>query len=572
VRVVRQGASHPLPEPVLLHLEDGAERAADGALPPDLPLGYHELRPLRGGRVGDDVTTLIVSPGVCAAPPGRAWGWAAQLYAARSTASWGVGDLADLYVLGSWSRGLGAGAVLLNPLNAAVAGPRDDPSPYRPSSRQFLDPLYLRIEDLPGALALRDDLERLSRAGRALNASRTIDRDAVLRLKLDALERLWELGAGAEDDDGFAAFRMTQGDALRAWAVHAVLAEQYGSDWRTWPADLRHPANPAVAAAGAAAGDRVRFHSWVQWLLDEQLRRAGAAAPLVMDLPVGVAPHGFDAWRWQDQLAVDASFGAPPDLLGPAGQDWEMPPFIPWKLRQAAYRPFVETLRATLRHAAGLRLDHVLGLFRLFWVPPAGSPTDGTYVRYPTRELLDVLALESHRAGAFIAGEDLGTVAEGVRAQLLDRRMLRYQVLLFEEGPPDAWSELALASVTTHDLPTVAGVMTGSDARMQREIGLEPDAEWAQRVRRRLARQAGIDLDASSAEASVAIHRVLASSRSVLAVAQLEDALAVEERPNVPGTTPDVRANWSLALPRPLDDLMEDPLVAAVADALREGR
>ncbi len=289
------------------------------------------------------------------------------------------------------------------------------------------------------------------------------------------------------------------------------------------------------------------------------------------DLAVGFDPGGADAWVWQDLVALDARIGAPPDEFNRAGQDWGLPPFIPWRLRAARYEPFVETLRAVLRGAGGLRVDHVMGLFRLFWVPPGAGPADGAYVRYPAGDLLDLLALESARAGAVVVGEDLGTVEPGVRTELAERAVLSMKLLWFEDDPPEAWPERSLALVTTHDLPTIAGVWTGSDLGDQRTAGVPAVEEGMADLHRRLERRSGASDDAPVADVVVAAHRALAAAPSALVAATLEDALGVPERPNMPGTV-DTWPNWSLALPVPLEEVEADPTVAAVADVLAPGR
>ena len=252
--------------------------------------------------------------------------------------------------------------------------------------------MYLRIEEIPGAAALGADLERLAATGHALNQERVINRDAIFRLKVAALEQLWQ---GFGGDPAFEQYCKAQGDALSQFATFCTLAEHYGQGWRHWPAAYRHPDAPAVERFAAAHRDRVRFHQWVQWLLDDQLARVAAALPVMHDLPIGVDPNGADAWVWQDLLATDVTVGAPPDEYNTLGQNWGLPPFVPHKLRAAAYQPFRHTIQATLRHAAGLRIDHVMGLFRLFWIPREAEPSTGAYVRYPADELLAILALES---------------------------------------------------------------------------------------------------------------------------------------------------------------------------------
>lgn len=548
VLVVRAGEPEAVEGPVEVVTEDGATLRADGALPEGLRPGYHTLRRLRD----DHESRLIVSPGVCHLPPDlRTWGWAAQLYAVRSRASWGLGDLTDLRDLARWSAGLGAGVLLLNPLDAPLPLVPQEASPYYPSSRRFRNPLYIRIEEVPGAERLGERLAPFAQAGRALNGSRRIERDEVYSLKLEALEELYRAFAGSPDFDDYLA---REGQDLEDYATFCALLEAHGGPWRTWPAELRHPGSSAVTRFREASGRRVRFHQWLQWLLDRQLACAGAEIGLVHDLPIGAQGDGADAWAWQDAFAPGVSVGAPPDPFNPAGQDWAVPPFDPWRLRAAAYEPFIQTVRAALRHGAGLRIDHVMGLFRLFWIPAGRGPTDGVYVSYPSGDLLDILSLESQRARTFVIGEDLGTVETAVREELARRRILSYRLLWFEEEPPARYPADSVAALTTHDLPTLAGIWEGSD----------PDES----VRERLRRHAGVSDGQPTADVVEAAYRALAASPSRLLAATLEDVLGVAERPNRPGTTAEW-PNWSLALPVPLEELREDPRPSRLAAMLR---
>jgi 4-alpha-glucanotransferase len=288
----------------------------------------------------------------------------------------------------------------------------------------------------------------------------------------------------------------------------------------------------------------------------------------IADMPVGVDPGGFDAWDWQAQLAMGASVGAPPDRFNTAGQDWGLPPFIPSRLRAAAYRPFIETINAQLRHAGGLRIDHVLGLFRLWWIPSGQDPARGAYVRSHTDELLEIVALESARAGAVVIGEDLGTVPPGVRRELRRRRLLSTRLALFERVPPSRYPAQSFAGVTTHDLPTIAGAWSGSDLEDQAASGLSPDRAALETLRSRLARAAGVATDAPLDNVAVRLHERLAEAPPDLIAATLEDALRVEQRPNIPGTVAPARDNWSLALPVPIEELVADERVRATVEAL----
>jgi 4-alpha-glucanotransferase len=563
VRVVRQGQEHSFePGPWRLETEDGATVRLTGSLPPDLPLGYHRLEHEEDGRR----RLLVVSPGRCHLSEDlRTWGWAAQLYATRSRESWGMGDLADLRRLARWASAQGAGMTLLNPLHATIPGTQQ-PSPYYPSSRCFRNPIYLRVEEVPGA-ADEAGVAELAAEGRALSAERLIDRDRVWKLKSAALERLWERFRGSGGDPTFEQFKATQGDALTGFAVHCALSEHLAGVWPQWPDEYRRPDSPAVARFAVERTDRVEFHQWLQWLMERQLASAGEGIDLMQDLAIGVDPAGADAWLWQDCMALSVRVGAPPDEFNTRGQDWGLPPFDPWRLRRLGYEPYIRTLRAGFRAAGGLRVDHIMGLFRLFWIPEGAGPAGGTYVRYQNGELLDILALESHRAGAYVVGEDLGTVEDYMRAELAERRILSYRLLWFEPEPPPEFPVEALAAITTHDLPTVAGFWTGLDLAEQHELGLDPNEEGTAAIRERIRQWTGTSGDESPEDIVVATHRLLARAPSRIVTATLDDAAVVTERPNMPGTI-DERPNWSLALPVFLEDLEQSPTAADVAEAL----
>jgi 4-alpha-glucanotransferase len=565
VRVLDPGGSRDLPGGGDLVLEDGTARPLDGELPVDLPHGYHRLYPRSGGE-----TLLIVGPGRCFLPDDlRAWGFAAQVYATRSSESWGMGDLLDLARLGRFTKSLGGQVVMVNPITAVAPVLPIEPSPYYPSSRRFRNPLFLRIEAVPGWDGLTPATrERLTNAGRALNGERRIDRNAIWKLKMEALEAIYARFSG---EPGFDWYRAGEGQSLVDFATYCALAERLGKDWRTWPAGLRRPDGDAIARFRAENDRRVTFHLWLQWLLDRQLAAASREISVVHDLPIGLDVAGADAWCWQDLMARDVSVGAPPDEFNANGQDWGLTPFIPFRLRAARYAPIVETVRAMLRHAGGLRIDHVMGLFRLFWIPRALGAKKGTYVRFDADELMSIIALESERAKGFIVGEDLGTVEPGARERLAERRMLSYRLLYFEPGAPRDFPELALSSVTTHDLPTIAGLWTGADAEAQKKIGLDPNEASMAGLRARIQGVAKVEKDAPVDAVIEGTYRGLAEAPSRILLATVEDAAAVPERPNLPGTI-DQHPNWSIALPAPLEELERRELPVRIARALGRPR
>lgn len=455
--------------------------------------------------------------------------------------------------------------VLVNPLNAALPVLPQEASPYSPSTRRYRNPLYLCIEDVPGAERIETDRRRLASDAHVLNDERMIDRDRVFQLKMDALGKLWALfrrdenmgsGQGGVDrrENDFERFQRREGPSLDQFAVFNVLMEEHGADWRRWPHRYRRPDSGDVQRFAQEHADRVRFHKWLQWLLDRQLARAAESTALMQDLPVGFSPHGSDAWAWQDLVALDSSIGAPPDLFNKDGQNWGLPPFIPYKLRQAAYEPFIQTIRAAMRHTRGLRIDHVMSLFRLWWVPPGKSSKQGAYVRYQADDLLGIIALESRRAGAMVVGEDLGTVEEGVREKMAECNMLSYRLLWFEDTSPADYPEKALAAITTHDLPTLAGIWTGADNELQRRSGLDPDKAATEQLRQKMVRVGGVDPRADLETAAVRTFKQLGSAPSAIVMATMEAACLVSERPNMPGAE-GAYPNWSLALPLSLEEI-----------------
>jgi 4-alpha-glucanotransferase len=560
--VVRQGDPIAVGGRAELILEDGCRIAVEGTVTGPLPHGYHSIDRLDGR----PPARLVVGPRRCHQPESlRIWAWAVQLYALRSRSSWGIGDLADLRDLARWSKDLGAGMLLLNPLVAATPVLPQQPSPYYPTSRCYGNPLYLRIEEVPGARESGVDLDRIASAGRLMLADRRIDRDAIFRLKHDALARIWSRVREAPPSE-FEAYVREHGELLSKFATFCAIAESFGRDWREWPSELRRPDAPRVRRFVEERRDRVRHHSWLQWLLDGQLAAAAAELPLMQDLPIGVDPGGADAWVWQDALASGVSVGAPPDLHNSSGQNWGLPPFSPPKLRAAGYEPFVRTIRATLRRARGLRIDHVMGLFRLFWIPYGAGSRDGTYVRYPADDLLTIVALESERAAALVVGEDLGTVEDGVRETLRAAGILSYRLLWFESGSPEGFPVESVAAVTTHDLPTIAGVWTGSDLRDQAACGSPPSEELERVIRDRLRERLAVTDGAPVESVVEGVHRMLAEAPSAIRVATLDDALAAAERPNMPGENR--WPSWSIALPATLEELQARTLPRAIAAAL----
>ncbi len=563
--VAKTGERRRLARAASITLETGETINSEGSLPPDLPLGYHLLH-YEGA---EKPVRLVVAPATCYLPRDlETWGWAVQLYAARSSNSWGIGDFGDLERLAEWSaRKLGAGMMLVNPLSAATPITPQQASPYYPTSRSFFNPLWINIDwviDESGARV--PEIDDLSGKARKLNAKRLIDRDAVFELKMKALKLLWREFKGNES---FTAFCRERGDNLQHFATFCALAENHNAGWYSWPQQFRHPADPAVTRFAAEQKNRVDFHKWLQWLLDQQLSRSSKHLALMQDLPIGVDPNGADAWAWQDIFAKGMGVGAPPDEFNTQGQNWGLPPFVPHKLRAAGYEPFAQTIRAAFRNGGGLRIDHVMGLFRLYWIPEGVPAQHGAYVRYNADEMLSIVALESERAKAYVVGEDLGTVEKEAREKLSSYKVMSYRLLWFEKDDPETYPRDALAAITTHDLPTVAGLWTGSDLQKQHELDLNPNEESTAEIHSRLAKVTGLKDESPIEEVIAGAYQVLAKAPSRILTAALDDAAAVEERPNLPATMSDKNPNWSIALPKPIDELINGQLCSRIAAALR---
>ena len=437
-------------------------------------------------------------------PRRRAWGFTVQLYSVRSRESWGHGDLRDLADLAAWSGlELGADFVLVNPLHAAEPLAPVSPSPYLAMTRRYLSPLYLRIEDIPEYATLSAaDRARVDALGAPLRAASLtadlIDRDAVWTAKREALGIIRAAALSGARQAELDAFRARGSEALEDWAAWCAIAEVHGPDWRAWPAALADPRSAEAAAFRRERADRTGFHAWLQWLAAAQAaaaqraaREAGMEIGVIADLAVGAHPGGADAWARQDVIVTGVSVGAPPDEFNQRGQDWTLPPWHPGRLAAQAGRPLAELVAATTRHAGGLRIDHVMGLARLWWIPAGMEPGQGTYVRYDHELIGDVLVATAASGPALVIGEDLGTVEPWLRQFLADHRVLGTSMAWFERRAdgtprrPRGWRRGCLATVGTHDMPPAAAFLTGEQVTLRAELGLltepEPDARAAAR-------------------------------------------------------------------------------------------
>jgi 4-alpha-glucanotransferase len=545
----------------------------------------------------------VVEEQVVPGPEDRSWGFAVQLYSLRSRQSWGYGDLGDLADLAAWSASdLGAGFILINPLHAGEPLPPLSQSPYLPMSRRFTSPLYLRVEDIPEYAKLtagdRVRIDSLAAPLRARNAtSELLDRDEVWRAKRTALQIIYRQPMTAQRRAEFDAYRRREGRPLEDWSLWCALAEIHGPDWRAWPEPLRTVSSAEVAAERARLSGQALFHAWLQWLADSQLavaqdaaRVAGMGIGIIRDLAVGCHPGGADAWAWQDVMVSGVSVGAPPDEFNQRGQDWNQPPWHPLRLAGEEYEPLADLMHSALQHAGGLRVDHVMGLFRLWWVPAGMSPDQGTYVRYDHQAMVGVLAGQAIAAGALAIGEDLGTVDPWIREYLADRGVLGTAMLWFERDPdgaplpPGKWRRNCLAMVGTHDVPPIAAFVTGEQVELRSRLGLltrsyreeSDESDAVVRAWQEVLEAEGL-LPAggrpSPAEFTVACYAFLARTPALLIGVSLADAVGDRRPQNIPGTT-DEYPNWRVPLcdgegrAVSLDDLADSRTVRAVARAV----
>ncbi len=598
-----------------------AMRALRLSIHTPLPAGYHRLvLETEGTALGESL--LIAAPARCWHPPelqgeGRVWGPALQLYALRSQRNWGMGDFTDLAELTVAFGERGAGIVGLNPLHALFSHNPHHISPYSPNSRSQLHTLYIDVEavedfrehDAVQALVRSADFQnRLQR----LREAPQVDHAGVAAAKGEVLRRLYRhfrerhLDTASARGRAFRAFQAELGEPLRLFATFEALQAHFHAQdggiwgWPVWPQDYRDPRGEAVRRFQREQREAIEFHEYLQWQADLQLARVahrcrsrGLAVGLYLDLAVSVDRAGADTWGHAALYAAGATVGAPPDEINVQGQDWGLPPLHPQRLLADRLRFFIATLRANMRHAGALRIDHVMGLMRLYWIPAERGATQGAYVHYPLQELMAVVALESQRNRCMVIGEDLGTVADEMRAALAESEVLSYRLLYFERGEggafkaPREYPREALVAVSTHDLPTLAGWWTGHDLQVRKGLGLYPDervyeeqlvGRAQEKYRLLLALQhedllpPDVTLDLAHppplTQALVeAVHAYVARTPSRVLVVQLEDALGVLDQPNLPGTVNE-HPNWRQKLPLPLDALVADERVLSLTRVL----
>jgi 4-alpha-glucanotransferase len=596
-------------------------------LPAGLDLGYYglSLRVKSGGREETGRTRLIAAPPRAYTPAWleegrRTWGVNLPLYALRSRGNWGVGDFADLQAVIRWAGSLGAAFVGVNPLHAPGGGDAADPSPYSPSSRIFLNTIYLSLEAAPELADCREARELL--ASPEFQAAKTRLAEAALvpygevqRLKRRVLGLLYRTFCqvhGAPEappltarSREFAQFVAAGGEAVARFGRFGALTEHFQeADWRHWPEPYQDPESPAVAEFAQEHRRAVGLHQYGQWLAATQLdqvcreaRRQGLPFSLYEDLALGASPGGFDTWAHQALFARGPAMGAPADAFNPLGQNWGLPPLIPERLRNSGYQLFIDTLRANIPPGGLLRMDHVMGLFRLLWIPRGAEAARGAYVVYPAKELLAILALESVRRQTLIIGEDLGTVSPLIRRELGKAGVFSYRVFYFERDghhnvlPPEAYPARAMATVTTHDLPTLTGFWQGRDLALKQTLNLYPDAGLAEadaaaRVEDRRLLLAALkgrgllpdgeacqpDVDGSCPlELREAVLTYLAQSEAALLEVRLEEIFGVPEQQNLPGTHKE-HPNWRVKLPLTLEQMESSPEPARLVARLNLAR
>jgi len=574
----------------------------------NIPIGYHRLTLAPGGAE----SLLIVTPGRCWLPPAieqgkRLWGVAAQLYLLRTKSNWGIGDFTDLTQLARMTANRGAQAVGLNPLHALFVDDPERASPYSPASRLLLNVLNIDVMAVAEESGCTEALAQIHSAAfqRELAAARESDKVDYLRvagLKLPALRTIfgsWQRESESSQWREFEAFRQAADESFQRHclflALRAHFSEQSSSiaDWREWPAEFRTPDSAAVKEFSQEEHDKVTFQMWLQFLADRQLAAAARAADvmaigLYRDLAVGADPSGAETWSNQRAVITHAQVGAPPDIYNPAGQEWGLPPFHPLALKKEGYRSFIDLLRANMCHAGGLRIDHVMALQQLYWIPRGGTAAQGAYVRYPMEDLIGILALESHRNRCLVVGEDLGTVPPGFRERMARARILSYRVLFFEQAdgkfaPPDRYPELSLAVAGSHDLPTLSAWMAASDLALKEKLRLFPNEALSKsahldRIRDRRAllaafRERGLaaDPDMSMAQFADTAHAFLASTASAVTMIQLDDVTHEAAPVNVP-TTSTEHPNWRRRLSSTLEEIATEPAFLELTRRLNETR
>lgn len=511
----------------------------------------------------------------------RGWLLAVQLYAIRSKRNWGHGDFSDLAALVRLAANAGAAGIGLNPLHALRWDKPGHASPYAPNSRLFLNPLYIDVEAIPEFVA---ELSLVSEIAR-LRETELVDYEAVARLKFAALRHAYrnfrDLAVSERRED-LDAFRCERGNTLTRFAAFEVLRRKFQRAWWDWPQEWRKPDDGAIRALREVEAEEFGFHEFLQWVADRQLRacadlarQRGLPVGLYIDVAVGVDGGGADAWIEQGAFLNGLSIGAPPDIYNPEGQDWGLTSYSPNGLVAQNFEPLRALLQSAMRHAGAIRLDHVLGLMRLYLVPHGLGAKNGAYVRFPFERMLSIIADESRKAKCIVIGEDLGTVPEGFRNILSTWGLWSYLVMMFERDGngafrvPECYPERALATFNTHDLPTFIGWMSGHDLRLKRSIGVDPGESDKERELSRHELRTALSFDGKS---FIPVVEYLARTPSRMLSVGIEDVLGMQDQANIPGTVTQ-HPNWRRRLPVNVEDLSKDQRLAALAAVLaRAGR
>jgi len=570
---------------------------------PALPGGIHRIEAEYCGG-GEEITVIAApdcAPSVAdATGHNRLWGVTAALYGLRSERNLGLGDFTDLGAAAKAFATHRAAFLGINPVHALGAGDETTISPYSPTSRAFYNTAHIALDAVP-EFAVSDEVRRNldDSAGKfsALRSAELIDYHAIRSFHAGLLEQLFETfkcySENSEPRAEFEAFLMARGEPLRLFALYEAISERFGPDWRIWPAELLTPDAPGIRSFASEQKDRIQFHCWMQWLADAQLgaaqaraKAAGMSLGLYLDLAVGARPGGAEVWAQRDALAAGISLGAPPDAFSPDGQNWALAPFSPEGLRRARYAPFVEILRATMRHAGLIRIDHALSLSRSYWTPDTGE--QGGYVNYPLDAMLAVVAIEAQRAGTIVVGEDLGLVPADFRDRIAKAGLYGCAVIQFERDlhggfyDPRLYRQKSLACFGTHDTPTFNGFCFARDiecwARLHRKQPADAPAVRVERIYA-LARllesmdvQGGPDPTRAPLPTPVSsdlMHRALAGAGSALVAVQLDDVLGAYEQQNLPGTI-DEHPNWRRRATARVEQLKDDPRVVGLGQMMSE--
>jgi 4-alpha-glucanotransferase len=607
----------------VVHIEDIEFQEYLIDIPITLPLGYHTLSLV----IDDDELgsmRLIIAPSSCFKPETltqgqKVWGLSVQLYCLRSEHNWGVGDFSDLSFLVEMLAKQGAQFVGLNPIHALYPANANACSPYGPSSRRWLNFIYIDVTALDGyqqasTQSIVNDVS-FQYELQQVRASNLVDYETVTALKLQALESVFEyqnsqyLSKNTKLNKVFKAFVAEGGDSLQTLAVYDALQESLATQekpswgWPVFPKEFSDFHNPAVKTFTKKNAKRVKFFLWLQWHASLQLEQVNLVAQkndmligLYRDLAVGVSEGSAEIWGNKELYCTDASVGAPPDILGPLGQTWGLPPMDPEKLYEQQYQPIIELFDANMRATGALRIDHVMALLRLWWVVKGDSAKEGGYVYYPVDDLLAILALESHRHQSLVIGEDLGTVPDEIRTKLADNGVYSYRVFFFEQAPdggffsPAHYPEQSMSTLTTHDMPTLTGYWHCDDLVLGKELGLYPTEEILSTLytSRHENKQSILDTlhghHSINDEVGRDVHNVdmskalnfgmqlhMAGGSSALLSLQLEDWLEMDKPVNIPGTFKEY-PNWQRKLTRNLQDIFNDSSLNQLAANLTEAR